>query len=73
VVLFLFIKMFFIMIGGSQLMGSSKVCSDAVFESSLTIYSFILIGIVISPALVILLDSEIIMQPSFILFVNGLQ
>jgi hypothetical protein len=73
VVLFLFIVMFILLIGGSQLFLSSKVCSDAVFELSLTIFCLILVGIVISPALIIMLDCESIMMPSFVMFCDGMQ
>lgn len=73
IILFLFIMMFFLLLSSCQLLNSSKLCSDVVFESSLTLFSLFLIAIIISPALIILLDSEIIIIPSFIVYSCGYQ
>ena len=57
----------------SSIKFSSIISSDSRVESLLMIYSLILVSIIISPALIILLDSEIIIIPSFIVYVCGYQ
>ena len=73
VILFLFIMAFFLVLGSTQLINSSRLCSDVVFETSLVLFSFVLIAIIISPALIILLDLELIIMPSFIIYSCGVQ
>ena len=73
VILFLFIMAFFLVLGSTQLINSSRLCSDVVFEASLVLFSFVLIAIIISPALIILLDLELIIMPSFIIYSCGVQ
>ena len=73
VILFLFIMVFFLIVGSTQLINSSRLCSDVIFEVSLVLFSFFLIGIIISPALIILLDLELIIMPSFIIYSTGMQ
>lgn len=64
---------FFLIIGSTQLTHNSRLCSDVVFETSLVLFSLFLIGIIISPALIILLDLELIIMPSFIIYSTGMQ
>ena len=73
IILFLFLCLFFLIFSSCQLLISSLYCSGAVFEFSLILVSFLFIVIIISPALIILLDYEIIIVPSFIVFVCGYQ
>ena len=73
VILFLFIMAFFLVLGSTQLISSSRLCSDVVFETSLVLFSLFLIAIIISPALIILLDLELIIMPSFIIYSCGVQ
>ena len=73
VILFLFILVFFFVLGSTQLINSSRLCSDVVFETSLVLLCFFLIAIIISPALIILLDLELIIMPSFIIYSCGVQ
>ena len=73
VILFLFIMAFFFVLGSTQLINSSRLCSDVVFETSLVLFSLFLIAIIISPALIILLDLELIIMPSFIIYSCGVQ
>ena len=73
VILFLFIMLFFFVLGSTQLISSSRLCSDVVFETSLVLFSLFLVIIIISPALIILLDLELIIMPSFIIYSCGVQ
>ena len=73
IILFLFLCLFFLIFSSCQLLICSLYCSGAVFEFSLILVSFLFILIIISPALIILLDYEIIIVPSFIVFVCGYQ
>lgn len=73
IILFLFVCLFFLVFSSCQLLISSVLCSGAVFEFSLILGSFLFIVIIISPALIILLDSEIIIIPSFIVYSCGYQ
>ena len=73
IILFLFLCLFFLIFSSCQLLISSLYCSGAVFEFSLILVSFLFIVIIISPALIILLDYEIIIVPSFIVFICGYQ
>lgn len=73
VILFLFIMLFFFVLSSTQLISSSRLCSDVVFETSLVLFSLFLIIIIISPALIILLDLELIIMPSFIIYSCGVQ
>ena len=65
--------LFFFVLGSTQLISSSRLCSDVVFETSLVLFSLFLIIIIISPALIILLDLELIIMPSFIIYSCGVQ
>ena len=72
-ILFLFLMVFFILFSSCQLIISSILCSGAVFEFGLILICFLFVVIIISPALIILLDSEIIIIPSFIVYSCGYQ
>ena len=70
---FLFIILFFPLLSPRQLLNSSQLCSDVVSESPSTLFPLFLIAIIISPALIISLDSEIIIIPSSIIYSCGYQ
>ncbi len=73
IILFLFLCFFFFILCSCQLLICSIYCSGAVFEFSLIFLSFLFVVIIISPALIILLDTEIILVPSFIVYSCGYQ
>ena len=73
IILFLFLCLFYLIFSSCQLLISSILCSGAVFEFSLIFLCFLFIVIIISPALIILLDAEIIIIPSFIVYSCGYQ
>ena len=73
IISFLFIMMFLPPLSPRQLCNSSKLCSDVVSESPSTPFPPFLIAIIISPALIISMDTEIIIIPSSIIYSCGYQ
>lgn len=73
VILFIFVVWFFIFASSTQLINSSRLCSNVVFETWLSLFLLLVIFLVISPALIILLDSEIIGVPNFMVYSVGYQ
>jgi len=70
---FLFIMLFFILILSNSNFIQSTQYHDVVFEASLILLFIFFIFIIISPALITLSDSEIIISPSFIIYSCGYQ
>jgi len=66
--LFFFLLFFFLAISSSLLFLSSLSGSDTLMEFLLTIFSIFFILLIISPSLIILLDSDLIILPSFIIY-----
>ena len=73
IILFLFIIGFFIIVSSTQLVNCSRLSNNVIFETLLVLFSLFLIIIIISPALIILLDLELIIMPTFIIYSTGMQ
>lgn len=71
--LFFFIILFFISLLSSLLFFSTVYLNDVSMELIITLFSLVYLLYTISPALVILLDSDINILPSFIVNCPGYQ
>ena len=73
--LFLFsvISIFFILIKSTLLYYSNININHCLIEFGSTLFSLLLLVLIITPALIILLDFDVIVLPSFIIYSLGLQ
>lgn len=71
--LFIIITLFFIFIYSSLLFYSNVNFNHCLIEFISTLFSLLFLIIIISPALIILLDFDLIILPSFIIYSLGLQ
>ncbi len=71
--LFTIISLFFILINSTLLYYSNINFNHCLIEFISTLFSFLFLVIIISPALIVLLDFDIIIIPSFIIYSLGLQ
>merc|ERR1712115_309484 len=72
-VLFIIISLFFILINSTLLYYSNVSFNHCLVEFISTLFSLLFLVIIISPALIILLDFDLIILPSFIIYSLGLQ
>ena len=71
--LFIIITLFFILINSTLLYYSNINFNHCLIEFISTLFSLLFLIIIISPALIILLDFDLIILPSFIIYSLGLQ
>lgn len=71
--LFIIITLFFILINSTLLYYSNVNFNHCLIEFISTLFSLLFLIIIISPALIILLDFDLIILPSFIIYSLGLQ
>ena len=71
--LFIIITLFFILINSTLLYYSNVNCNHCLIEFISTLFSLLFLVIIISPALIILLDFDLVVLPSFIIYSLGLQ
>lgn len=71
--LFIIISLFFILINSTLLYYSNVSFNHCLVEFISTLFSLLFLVIIISPALIILLDFDVIILPSFIIYSLGLQ
>jgi len=71
--LFIIISLFFILINSTLLYYSNVSFNHCLVEFISTLFSLLFLVIIISPALIILLDFDLIILPSFIIYSLGLQ
>ena len=71
--LFIIISLFFILINSTLLYYSNVNFNHCLVEFISTLFSLLFLVIIISPALIILLDFDLIILPSFIIYSLGLQ
>ena len=71
--LFIIISLFYILIYSPLLYYSNLNYNQLLVEFISTLFSFLLLLIIISPALIILLDYDITIIPSFLIYSLGLQ
>lgn len=71
--LFIIISLFFILINSTLLYYSNVNFNHCLVEFISTLFSLLFLIIIISPALIILLDFDLIILPSFIIYSLGLQ
>ena len=71
--LFILISLFFILINSTLIYYNNLSFNDGVLEFISTLFSLLFLIIIISPALIILLDYDLIIIPSYIIYSLGLQ
>ena len=71
--LFLIITLFFIIINSTLSYYSNLNFNNSIVEFSSSFFSLLFSIIIISPALIILLDFDLIVIPSFIIYSSGFQ
>nr|YP_010729737.1 Cox2 [Calcarina hispida]WEF49977.1 Cox2 [Calcarina hispida] len=71
--LFIIISLLFIIIYSSLFILSTLSFNDSLLEFMSTLFSLLFLIIIISPALIILLDFDLIIIPSYIIYSLGLQ
>ena len=71
--LFIIISIFFILIKSTLLYYSNININHCLIEFTSTLFSLLFLILIISPALIILLDFDLIILPSFIIYSLGLQ
>ena len=71
--LFIIITLFFILINSTLLYYSNVNCNHCLIEFISTLFSLLFLVIIISPALIILLDFDLVVLPSFTVYSLGLQ
>ena len=71
--LFIIISLFFILIHSTLLYYSTIHFNHSTIEFISTIFSLFFLLIIISPALIILMDYDLIIIPSYIIYSLGLQ
>jgi len=71
--LFIIITLFFVLINSTLLYFSNVNFNHSLMEFISTLFSLLFLIIIISPALIILFDYDLIILPSFIIYSLGLQ
>ncbi len=71
--IFIIIIFFFILIKSTLLYYSNININHCLIEFISTLFSLLLLILIITPALIILLDFDVIVLPSFIIYSLGLQ
>ncbi len=71
--LFIIISIFFILIKSTLLYYSNININHCLIEFTSTLFSLLFLILIITPALIILLDFDLIILPSFIIYSLGLQ
>ena len=71
--LFIIISLFFILIHSTLLYYSTIHFNHSTIEFISTLFSLLFLIIIISPALIILMDYDLIIIPSYIIYSLGLQ
>ena len=71
--LFIIISIFFILIKSTLLYYSNININHCLIEFTSTLFSLLFLILIITPALIILLDFDVIVLPSFIIYSLGLQ
>ncbi len=66
--LFIIISIFFILIKSTLLYYSNITINHSLIEFTSTLFSLLFLIVIISPALIILLDFDLIILPSFIIY-----